>query len=50
MVVAKTQLLWSETKTTTRQDTQKNSVEIEAYLKPSWALASTNRGTMNANE
>jgi uncharacterized protein YyaL (SSP411 family) len=45
MVEAKTQLLWLETKkqqqdkkTTTRQ----NSVEIEAYLKTSWVLASTN--------
>jgi hypothetical protein len=39
MVEAKTQLLWLETtiKTTRRQ----NSVEIEAYLKPCWVLAST---------
>jgi hypothetical protein len=37
MVEAKTQLLWSETKTK-----QKKLVEIEAYLKPSWVLASTN--------
>ena len=36
MVEAKTQLLWLET--TKKQD----SVEIEAYLKPSWVLASTN--------
>ena len=26
----------------TWQDNKKNSVEIEAYLKPSWVLASTN--------
>jgi hypothetical protein len=37
MVEAKTQLLWLE-KTKKQQD----SVEIEAYLKPSWVLASTN--------
>ena len=35
LVEAKTQLLWSETKT------RQNSVEIEAYLKPSLVLAST---------
>jgi hypothetical protein len=38
MVKAKTQLLWSET----RQDKQ-NLVKIEAYLKPSWVLVSTNK-------
>ena len=44
MVEAKTQLLLLETKTTTKQ---KNSVEIEAYLKPSWVLASTNNNLVD---
>jgi hypothetical protein len=40
MVEAKTQLLWLET--TKKGKKQDNSVKIEAYLKPSWVLASTN--------
>jgi hypothetical protein len=48
MVEAKTQLLWSETKTTTKLGKNRGipktqlGFSLNQYLKPSWVLASTN--------